>query len=257
MQWNRLTLTKLLLCLGLQTYLLPVLANDPPRLFAWGMAGNEGIGRADFLLPLVSNQCNSLFYTDLQGQVGSDHAKYYGLGLGYRGIGSAGLFGGYLFYDRNYSRGRNLYSFINPGIEFKRPCWEMRVNGYIPVSRRERRGVPFPEIFSDTCGVNLNNDQIVFIGHQEFVHRYHTFEEVGPGADGEVGVHLPYGRGISLYAGGYYYQFHNVDNIKGAEARAVIRIKPTLALTAEASYDNQQHGAIVGGLKNTAWSQCM
>lgn len=247
MKRNKYKLVLLLIWIGLATYSLPILANNLPRLFMWGMGGSETIGRADFLAPLVSNACNSLLYADLQGQIGNDNAKYYGVGLGYRGINQNGLFGGYLFYDQNYSKEQNSYSFINPGIEFKRPSWEIRANGYVPVSHRKNNGRPFQE--ADTCGVNLNTNQLVFAGHDEFIHRYHTFEEVGPGADAEVGVHLPHGRGVSLYAGTYYYQFQDAENVKGAEARAVIHLTPALALTIEASYDNQQHAAIVAGLR--------
>lgn len=256
MKFTRLNkLTLLLSFLGLQTFSYPAFAFDSPRLFVWGMGGSEAIGRVDALLPIFSNQCDSLFYGDIQGQIGSDEAKYYGLGLGYRKINCSGLFGSYLFYDQNYSQHRhhfnhvNHFDVINPGVEYMGCKFEARVNGYFPTSRREKRSDSFFADVHDTCGVNVNTDQSVFIGHQQFINHFHEIEEVGPGADAELGLHFACAHDLRVYGGGYYYHLDNFDDIKGAEARAVLPVNGAFALTAEASYDNQQHGAVIAGVR--------
>ena len=107
----------------------------------------------------------------------------------------------------------------------------------------------------------------MFIGHQQLQHRFHHFQEIGPGGDAEAGLHFGRCQDYAVYGGGYYYDLkegrhntgdhrdnvdfnrHNFDNIHGVEARAVLPIKCNVAFTVEASYDNYQKGAVVGGLR--------
>ena len=82
MKLNRLTkLTLLLSYLGLQSF--PAMAYDSGRIFVWGLGGSRGIARTDALIPIISNQTNSLFYADIQGKIGSDSAYFGGVGFRY------------------------------------------------------------------------------------------------------------------------------------------------------------------------------
>ena len=190
-----------------------------------------------------------MFYTDIQGKVGGDNGWLGGIGLGYRGLYNQRLLGGYLFLDRDTSAWHDTFYVLNPGIETIGCDWDFRINGYFPVSERHKRtnSFFFHEV-QDSCGFNVNNDS-VFIGHQQLSHRFHQFQEVGSGADAEIGVHFPRVNDLALYGGGYYYHLDETADIKGAEARVVFPVKSAVALTLEASYDNQQRGAVVGGLR--------
>ncbi len=45
----------------------------PPRVFAWGNAGNRFFGEADAMIPLMGNS-NQSFFVDLTGKYGNDDA---------------------------------------------------------------------------------------------------------------------------------------------------------------------------------------
>ena len=157
---TRLTKLALMLsCLGLQALPSTAMAFDSPRLFAWGLGGSVGLARGDLLIPFSSVPCRSLFYGDIQAEVGTDEAWYTGAGLGYRGMTGPSIFGGYLFVDRNESKKdlpfhhensfdgfkREEFYVLNPGVEFFH-CrgFDLRVNGYIPVSDRVKNNMMIP-----------------------------------------------------------------------------------------------------------------
>ncbi len=224
------------------------LATAAPRAYVWGMAGAEELARLDFLVPLYKENFSSLLYTDLQGEADTTGNWYSGLGIGYRGRVEERLLGGYFFVDRNYTAKHHDFYIMNPGFETLGVNWDARINGYYPLSRRSHKesGIPF---FRDTCGDNFNCDQSVFQGHQQFLPIFSNTEEVGPGLDAEVGGHFGRNHNFSVYGGGYYHHFKEANDIMGLESRMVVPIRPMLAFTVEASYDNQNHGAIVAGFR--------
>lgn len=223
------------------------LAYDP-RVFMWGFAGTEELGRLDLLLPLYTDNFSSLFYTDLQGEIDTKSNWFSGLGLGYRGTNVGRIWGGYLFLDRDYTARHHAYYILNPGFETLGQVWDFRVNAYLPIGdkKHSEEGVP---PFSDTCGDNFNCDNSIFIGHSQFIQLLRSTEEVGTGIDAEVGTHFGRNYDFSLFGGAYYYHFDEAKDIKGLEARVVVPIRPTLALTLETSYDNEQGAAIMGGIR--------
>lgn len=221
---------------------------DVPRLYLWGLAGSETIGRGDALLPIM-RAYNSFLYTDLQAKVGSDDAWMAGGGLGYRGIFGQQIYGAYLFLDRNVSPHHNDFYVLGPGIETIHNCWEARINGYIPVSERRKRGRSFFPSGFNQCGIQEDCRFVEFQGHQQFEHRFFRFEEVGPGLDAELGVSFGRQRAVSLHGGVYYYNLRDEEDIRGVEGRIEAGLNDHVALTLEASYDNDQRGAIVGGIR--------
>ncbi|MDF1931789.1 hypothetical protein PGH45_19365 [Legionella pneumophila] len=71
----------------------------PPRVFAWGNAGNRFFGEADAMIPLMGNS-NQSFFLDLTGKYGDDDAGLLSAGLGSRTIvRDDTILGLYLFGD--------------------------------------------------------------------------------------------------------------------------------------------------------------
>ncbi len=217
-----------------------------PRASIWGLAGSETQGRLDTLLPLSGN-ANNLFYTDLQGGVGKDDAWYGGLGAGYRQlVNNAGIYGGYVFVDRNESENHNQYWVVSPGVEAIFPLWDLRLNGYFPVNKRSHETQYFPSQRGDCRFVE-------FKAHDQFEHQFSSFENVGPGTDAEVGYTFVRLHNTTLHGGVYYFNINNshssINNIRGVEARLEVPVNPYWAVDVESSYDNYQHSTVVAGLR--------
>lgn len=229
-------------------YLFPPYSVDTPRLYLWGLTGSETIGRVDGLMPVIRGH-DYFFYADLQGKAASDNAWLASGGAGYRGLGGNHIWGGYLFLDRNVSEHHNVFYVLSPGAEVLHNNWDARLNFYIPVSERRKRGSSFFPSGDNQCGIHGDCQFVEFHGHQQFEHRFFDFEEVGTGVDGEVGLNIGRNNTLSVHGGGYYYLFQDRSNVRGLEARVEVPFQNNFALTLEANYDNKDRGAIVAGLR--------
>jgi hypothetical protein len=210
----------------------------------WALGGSYSIARGDVVLPVV-DPGNSMSYLDLQGEVGADYGWYTGLGAGYRRIvNNNQIYGGYLFIDRNQSPDHNEFWVLNPGFETMSCNCDFRINGYIPVSERSKKSAPFN--FNFGC-VDTSSIGIEFEGHQEFQHRFVNIEEVGPGADIEVGHKFNCGAGV--YGGAYAFYLADTTNIRGVESRLELPVRGNVIFTTEASYDNYEHARVVAGFR--------
>lgn len=222
-----------------------------PRLIITGLAGENALARGDFLVPFAQSS-DALFFGDFQGEYGDQSAWYAGAGLGYRKIiDPTKILGAYVFVDNNQSEHHNDYPVVSPGVELLSNNWDVRLNGYIPVSAKTKSGNPFFLTHANNCGINEGTEFIEFRGHQQFEHQFINLEQVGPGIDGEVGITLPGAYNLQIHAGGYFFDLKDFDDVRGVEARVGLPITPVVTLTAETSYDNQQRGRVVAGLQFT------
>jgi len=243
---NNTRLLTALLCFAIAT---PVLAHEP-RVFLWGLTGSKTLSRLDVMQPLYTDGFSSVAYADVQAAIDTDPQWFTGVGMGYRQRTSFDrLYGAYLFVDRDFSSRHHAYYFLSPGFETIGQRLDGRVNLYIPMSRKKFQLEPtLPTIF-DTCGNNFNCEDTFFVGHQQLLQSFSSSEEVGTGVDAETGIHFGSRLNYSLYGGAYYFKFSEDKNMLGAEARVVVPIKPSVALTLEASYDNLNHGKVVAGIR--------
>lgn len=248
--------------------LLGVIANNAnavyynPRLSVWGLAGQQGQVRVDLLFPLFGDQ-NNLIYTDLQGsytRAKSANANYAGIGAGFRKLYNANVYGAYLFFDRDKTQLHKVFNVLSLGAESFFQDWDFRINGYFPVNRRSKIVSFFhSQQGCGVCGNNCGNSQfVVFASHQQFENRFTVLEKAGPGFDTEAGYTFHRLNDTQLHAGVYYFNFsstrnfrnsHNTNTITGIEGRIEVPVNPNYAITIESSYDNYQHGTIMGGLR--------
>lgn len=214
-----------------------------PRLALTGLAGTDTLGAADAMVPLLGNPCG-IFYGDVQGKVGNDNAWMGSLGAGYRQVvNNADILGGYLFIDRDETRNKNHFWVLSPGVESMGQYWDVRLNGYIPVSSKK--------VFDHSSWADdLGEGQFVsFSGHQQFDRQFNFFEEVGAGADGEIGAIIPCWHRLAIYGGGYYFHLQDTSNVKGAEGRIELPVTSYLTALVTDTYDNHEHNTIVGGVR--------
>lgn len=221
-----------------------------PRLLLTGFAGASPLARADLLFPFSFFNNDGIAFGNVQGEYGKDEAGYLGAGVGYRRIiNPCTIMGAYLYFDENYSTNHNTFEILSPGVEALGHYWDVRVNGYIPVSRRTEVTDSFVLGGLNTCGINVDCQFTSFQGHQQFGRRFESIEQVGPGVDGEFGVIIPQAHGLRLHAGGYYFHLADFKDVKGVEGRIEFPINRKVMFTAESSFDTQQRGRIVAGLQ--------
>lgn len=221
--------------------------NHQPRAYLWALAGSDPLARGDVLFP-INSQSDSLSYLDLQGEYGNADEWYAGLGSGYRRIvNNNQIYGGYLFLDSNGSTEHHTYWVLSPGLETFTCTWDLRINGYIPVSDKRTQGNPFFKSDIGCTDTNCGANDITFQGHQQFQNRFVNIEEVGPGADAEVGHR--FSNGIALYGGAYAFHLQDTNNIQGVESRFELPIQRNITFTTEVSYDNYEHGRVAAGFR--------
>jgi len=93
---------------------------------------NRVLGDGQLVVPIWQD-CDSLIFADIRGQL-DDLENYEGnWGLAYRKISDNGIiFGAYGFYDLRRTENDNSFDQATLGIEMMTTEWEVRANGYIP-----------------------------------------------------------------------------------------------------------------------------
>ena len=216
----------------------------PPRLSVNANAGGSAtVGQADLLLSLKGDERRNL-YLDPQAAYGTDEQWYADLGLGYRWIqNDAAILGGYLFASRSQVGRQCGFWIANPGVEALGSRWDARINGYIPVGGH-----------SDDLGIFQFNQssRFVFSGHTaRIVTTYLTGDEsqqIGDGVDAKVAYQIFRGLPLKASLGGYFFAIPNTDNIRGGAAGLEYWMDRNVKVFANYTYDNLQHGTVVGGL---------
>jgi hypothetical protein len=222
-----------------QNYLLPLL----PRISGLGLLGDGQMLDGDAMAALWGNQ-NHILFLDAQAKTAFDTDWMGSLGAGLRGIYDQRIYGAYVFVDRTISPYNNEFWFVSPGIETL-GFIDFRANGYFPTSSKRQYGTTD---WADNFGVF---DFVSFHGHQQFDILMTQDEEVGWGADAEIGSIIPGTHNVRLYAGGYHFNFDNADDINGVAGRLEIPVNRYLALSARDSYDNVQHNTFMAGVRLT------
>ncbi|MDP1603496.1 MAG: inverse autotransporter beta domain-containing protein [Legionella sp.] len=225
----------------------------PPRLFAWGNAGNRFFGEGDAMIPFGGNR-NQSFFFDITGKYGNDDASLLSAGVGNRTIiRDKAILGAYLFNDYNKTSHSNNFNVINPGIEAMTNEWDAHLNGYFPVGKRSKTMVDYT---GSQAGIS---NSVFFAGHSQYDRLFDLVEDVGTGTDLEVGRTIFSLNRARVFAGGYYFSPKYSSTIKGVGGGIEMPLKYRgMQVGVRDTYDNINHNTIAltlrlafGGLEQT------
>lgn len=218
----------------------------PPRVSLWGSSGTNTFGEGDAMIPLWGNP-NQILYGDITAKYGDDRAWLASVGLGGRKIihGNS-IFGAYLFGDYNKTPSANYFTVLNPGIELMSNQWDGHLNAYLPIGQKNKLMGVFT---GNQIGIN---NTIFFAGHTEYDTLFDLLEDVGPGADIEIGRTFSSFKRTRVFAGGYYFTPKYTADINGVEAGIEMPLKHKSAFVeVRDSYDNINHNTLVLTLRFT------
>ena len=120
------------------------------------------------------------------------------------------IFGFNLAYDTDDSRDGNRYQQVTTSVEWLGDGWDLRANGYFPVSDDETN-----------LGISILGDTAVFnpdLGILEFTNA-DLIQEALKGADVELGVPIPNQPWLKAYLGTYYYDVAEDSDLVGFRGR--------------------------------------
>lgn len=147
------------------------------------------------------------------------------VGLGNRWIDPymGRLWGAYVFYDyRAFDPGN--FNQIGVGIETVGSCLDFRINGYLPVGKKEK--LVDTQMFCTDDGSN-------------YFAISRAFRMAFAGADAEIGLHLWECGSWELYLAGGGYYLHHADavNVWGGRGRVSLSWTEYCTLEAEITHD--------------------
>jgi len=162
---------------------------------------------------------------DLRGHVANDGkwATNAGIGLRYLNDCATTVYGLNFYWDWREADHFNFHQ-LGAGIEFLWPCWDLRLNGYAPITSTKK-----------TYRKKFDR----FQGNRSYFEKKQ--ELALSGLDGAVGYWL-YNCGIfgiHTALGGYYFRGDHGTNVGGGLLRAKVRITDIVSLKGEVSYDNE------------------
>ncbi len=224
----------LLLCLGVAA---PVGAADNkwnPWIEFGGYYGTDNASRGEVVLfaPLTQDT-DSLFFTDIRGKLFERGIMEGNLALGYRQM-SDSLFnyGAWIGADLRHTDHDNNFWQLSGGFEALSESLDARFNWYGPATSPQKAGGSFADVL-------LKGNNIYMVGGREVAQH---------GVDAEVGLRLPVGGDsgiLGLYVGGFYFDHdESYKSVKGPKARVELALNdilpslPGSRLTAEYEYSD-------------------
>jgi hypothetical protein len=197
--------------------------------------GDGHIGRLSILQPIQQNT-NKLFFINAILMQNSDPATEGNLGVGYRFLKSSQVFGWYAYYDIRKTSYKNIVHQFTVGTEYLKEAFEIRLNGYIPITKK------FVISSANKIGELTHDSTNVYI--ETFT--VSEIERVFGGLDFEVGVTSKKNL-LNLYLGGYYFSA-NARKIIGPQFRLESKPLNWLNLTIEFKHDKVRSYSFYAGL---------
>lgn len=217
-----------------------------PRLALDGTTGTDTYGSGDGMVPLWGNP-NQILFGDIQGKYGSHSAWLLSAGLGERKIIKKDtILGAYLFDDVNRTPFGSQFNVLSPGVEFMTIHWDGHLNGYFPTGEQSKLKGLF-------TGQQLGmNNSYFYSGHSEYENLFDSLENVGPGADLEIGRTFYALNRTRFFLGGYHFSPRNVSNVNGIEGGIEVPMHfKGASLEFRDSYDNIEHNTFLVTLRAT------
>ncbi len=187
---------------------------------AWAKLGSDRrLTGTEAFLPLSWNG-QYLSFLDLRFVADDADGREGNAGLGVRRVADdrSHILGGYAFFDRRRSSTGHLYNQVTTGVEFLTQDWDVRANGYIPLTgTKELASSNIPL----TTSVTLSGTGLVATsGFSDFVMKEHQYS----GVDGEIGRKLPFlektwFEETRAFVGAYRFTASDVKTMFGARLR--------------------------------------
>ncbi|CRX37564.1 inverse autotransporter beta domain-containing protein [Estrella lausannensis] len=171
--------------------------------------------------------CGDLFYFgDARAfwLEGKRFAASAGLGVRWLERGNGYLFGGNVYYD--YCEGdQGGFNRIGVGLEMLTTCFDIRVNGYIPLTESNQ---------SSGKTYNYLDGYRATLREKEYAYK---------GVDAEIGAEVWDGCWFDLYAaiGPYYYGGNKLPDVAGGFARLEAHFLDYFTVEGRVSDDNRYH----------------
>ncbi len=190
-----------------------------------GIGYNQGYSTLEgfFMMPAAADTIWFPFL-DLRGHVFNNGKFAANAGLGLRYLSESRVWGINSYYDYRQATHRN-FSQYGLGLESLGRVWDFRVNGYLPVGKKESNYYHYGTTFEGFKGNSLlvsRKQKIAF-----------------KGINAEAGVHAALSDDILFYAAaGPYYFNHHTLNAWGGEVRVALDFTKYVRLEGNTSYDN-------------------
>lgn len=179
-----------------------------------------------FVPLLLTNKC--ILFIDDRGYR-FEHSQWgYSLGIGARRFLCDGhIIGANLYFDYFRTQLGNSFNRIGIGLEYLGPCWDFRLNAYLPLEYEIKRF----------------NFRTITNGNGAFLTIFDSEAPRSRGFDAEIGVPLFSYCNNRLYAatGTYFYDRIGVSDFWGGYARLELDIGYFITLHARTSYDRIYH----------------
>lgn len=142
-------------------------------------------------------------------------------------VGDQGAIGANCFYDYLEGRINRGFHRIGIGVEWLGTCFDVRLNGYIPIGKRTHSAL---SVYSDFIG-----NYLITLKDKESC--------VREGFDAELGMTLGCWQDYKLYGaiGPYFYQMRHRHRFWGGHVRLELTWRSYLSLQIRTSYDSKYH----------------
>jgi hypothetical protein len=241
---------------AIDRYVIPVLivfligTSAPPSIHAqtlqkWhgsldalGRGGGENGGQLDLFAPLYQND-NTLFFGNAIGALDSDSSDGANFGAGIRHIVDGSyILGAYGYFDWLHSPNANTFYRVSGGVEAMTADWDLRMNGYLPIS-----GSADLVNISKVDGIDgmLGDPTLAIRDNEIGLLRQSIGGVLGKdglliqeaplgGIEGEVGYRLPFGDALGsntetrVFLGGYAFWGGGYPTYAGPRGRVELRV---------------------------------
>ncbi len=240
-EWGVLPLRHTALATAIATAILPAGAaaenwSRNIEVFAMPTSESRNLMGGQWLEPVWQDR-NSMLYLDFRGVFDLGDTEEFNLGAGYRQMffDRRWIFGGSASFDTRESIRNKRHNQVALGIEALSREWDLRANGYIPLTDPRTVGPA-------TFGGRFQGTRL-FAGRQT--------EEALHGADFEIGRLLefvPFGE-TRLYLGGYHFDGDVVTKSTGFGKKAKLEFRPRKDIALEFGVEDDNLFGTEGFLK--------
>ncbi|MBS0648461.1 MAG: inverse autotransporter beta domain-containing protein [Verrucomicrobia bacterium] len=196
-----------------------------------GVGYNQGYSTIEGFFTVPSTLDGSWVpFLDLRGHIFNDGEPAFNAGAGLRYLCSSRVYGANVYYD--YRKTHRFHSNqVGFGLETLGEIWDFRLNGYIPVGKKDSH-------LFHTRFHEFKHNSIILSSRKEIAMK---------GGNAEVGAHALRKENYKLYAAAGPYYFERQGRVAwGGEGRVALTLFDYLRLQVSGSYDKIFRGIFQG-----------